>query len=92
MVKLSFKEFLESNTGLYEQLMVSRFHFNVGIAEIVTLQSLPFAVFDRLPTIKVRVGTSAIIPSIYHWHLLGHHDLQGKMTTALGLHNNKFLF
>ena len=76
MVKLSFKEFLESNTGLYEQL--SHFHFNVGIAEIVTLQSLPFAVFDRLPTIKVRVGTSAIIPSIYHWHLLGHHDLQGK--------------
>ena len=54
-------------------------NFNMGIVEIVPVSRLPFSIFDPLPSIQIRIGTSNLVPSIFHWKLLGYPELVDKI-------------
>ena len=61
--------------------------FNIGIAEIFRIHALPLSIFGPLSTIQFYIGTSTIIPSIFHWKLFGYPELIGQIPGITGCTN-----
>ena len=71
------KDVLTQNGELFEELR--QMHFNTGITELFSEYGHPTAMFDPLPTIRVRIGTSSMPISMFLWKMLGYSELIGRV-------------